>query len=226
MKLLAVETATMMGGAAIMEDDRLVAETRLNIKTTHSERLLREIDSALSGASMKIDDIDVFGISIGPGSFTGLRVGLSAVKGLVYATGKRLVTASTLEALAWNMAFSGCDVCPMLDARRKEVYAALFRWNGSGFDRVAPEGAYSAGRLLEKIEGKTVFIGEGALLYRDFISEAMGGAALFGPPQHMIPSPACVAYLCMNKARAGLFTDPVAAAPAYHRRSEAEIKFV
>jgi tRNA threonylcarbamoyladenosine biosynthesis protein TsaB len=225
MKLLAVETATMMGGIAIMEDDRLVAETRLNIRVTHSERLLRGIDEALSGASMNIADIDVFGISIGPGSFTGLRVGLSTIKGLVYATGKKLVTAPTLEAMAWNLPFSDCDICPMLDARRKELYAAVFRWNGAGFDRVVTEGAFSALQLLGMINSKTIFIGEGALLYRDIISGTLGASSLFGAPQHMVPSPANIAYLCMNKARNGEFSDAVTVAPAYHRRSEAEIKF-
>jgi tRNA threonylcarbamoyladenosine biosynthesis protein TsaB len=225
MKLLAVETATMMGGVAIMDGDKLVAESRLNIRVTHSERLMREIDIALKGASMNISEIDVFGIAIGPGSFTGLRVGLSAIKGLVYATGKKLVTAPTLEAMAWNVPFSDCLVCPMLDARRKEVYAALFRWKGNGFERVITEGAFSVDRLLPMIQEKTVFIGEGALIYRDAIARAMESKALFGAPQHMQPSPASVAFLCSQKAARGEYADALAASPAYHRRSEAEIKF-
>ncbi len=92
MTLLAVETSTMMGGIAVMDDDKLVAESRLNVRVTHSERIMKEIDRVLQGAGLDISGIDVFGISIGPGSFTGLRVGLSTVKGLVYATGKKLIT--------------------------------------------------------------------------------------------------------------------------------------
>jgi tRNA threonylcarbamoyladenosine biosynthesis protein TsaB len=225
MKLLAVETSTMMGGVAIMEDERLVAESRLNIRVTHSERLLREIDRALSGASTDISEIDVFGISIGPGSFTGLRVGLSTIKGLVYATGKKLVTAPTLEAMAWNLPFSDCDICPMLDARRKEVYSAVFRWSGSGFERIIPEGAFSIDRLLAMVESKTVFIGEGSLICRDVIAKTLKDRAFFGAPQHMAPSPANVAFICMQKAAKGEYTEALGAAPAYHRRSEAEVKF-
>jgi tRNA threonylcarbamoyladenosine biosynthesis protein TsaB len=225
MKLLAIETATMLGGVAIMERDRLVAESRLNIRVTHSERLMKEIDRVLHGASMDISEIDVFGISIGPGSFTGLRVGLSTVKGLVYATGKKLVTAPTLEAIAWNIPFSEYRICPMLDARRKEIYTAVFRWSGSGFSRVINECTLSPDELLQKIDAPTLFLGEGAALYRDRIQAALGDRALFGAPQHMMPSPSNVAFLCMRKAEKGEFSDALTVIPAYNRRSEAEIKF-
>jgi len=225
MKLLAIETATMLGGVAIMDGDRLVAESRLNIRVTHSERLMKEIDRILRGASMDISEIDVFGISIGPGSFTGLRVGLSTVKGLVYATGKKLVTAPTLEAIAWNIPFSEYQICPMLDARRKEIYTAVFRWSGGGFSRVINECTLSADELLQKIDAPTLFLGEGATLYRDRIQAALRDRALFGAPQHMMPSPSNMAFLCMRKAEKGEFSDALTVIPAYHRRSEAEIKF-
>ncbi len=118
MKILAIETSTMLGGIAIMgEAEGLIMEVRLNVRSTHSERLMSEIDHALKQAGMKITDMDVFGISIGPGSFTGLRVGLSTVKGFSYATGKPVVSIPTLEAFAWNFPFSPYPVCPMLDAR-------------------------------------------------------------------------------------------------------------
>jgi tRNA threonylcarbamoyladenosine biosynthesis protein TsaB len=224
-KLLAIETATMLGGAAIMDGDRLVAESRLNIRVTHSERLMKEIDRVLRAASMDISEIDAFGISIGPGSFTGLRVGLSTAKGLVYATGKKLVTAPTLEAMAWNVPFSEYRICPMLDARKKEIYAAVFKWSGSGFSRVLSECTLSVEELLPKLDSPTLFLGEGAALYRDKLLEALGERALFGAPQHMMPSPSNVAFLCMKKAEKGEFTDALTAVPAYHRRPEAEVRF-
>jgi tRNA threonylcarbamoyladenosine biosynthesis protein TsaB len=225
LKLLAVETATMLGGVAIMEGDRLVAESRLNIKVTHSERLMKEIDRVLQGASLEISDIDLFGISIGPGSFTGLRVGLSTIKGLVYATGKKLVTAPTLEAIAWNVPFSEYQICPMLDARKKEIYTALFRWSGNGFVRDLGECTLSIDELLPKIDTPTLFLGEGAILYKEKIQFVLKDRALFGAPQHMMPSPANVAMLCMGKAEKGEYSDALKALPAYHRRSEAEVKF-
>lgn len=225
MKLLAVETATMLGGVAIMDGDRLVAESRLNIKVTHSERLMKEIDRVLCGASLEISDIDLFGLSIGPGSFTGLRVGLSTIKGLVYATGKKMVTARTLEALAWNVPFSGYQICPMFDARKKEIYTSLFRWSGNGFNCALGECTLSIDELLPRIDRPTLFLGEGAVLYRDKIQAALGDRALFGAPQHMMPSPANVAMLCMKNAEKGEYVDALKAVPAYYRRAEAEVKF-
>lgn len=224
MKLLAIETSTMLGGTAIMDGDMLVAESRINVKVTHSERLMTGIDHALAQAGLKIEDIDVFAVTIGPGSFTGLRVGLSTVKGLVYATGKKLVSVPTMEALAWNIPFSRYDVCPLLDARKKEVYAGIFRWADYGFVRVLNEQAIGIDALMSSIIEPTIFLGEGALIYRDRIEANPGVKAFFAKPQHMVSSPANAAYLGMKKAMAGEFEDPIALAPMYLRKSEAEMK--
>ncbi|HEX8949060.1 MAG TPA: tRNA (adenosine(37)-N6)-threonylcarbamoyltransferase complex dimerization subunit type 1 TsaB [Dissulfurispiraceae bacterium] len=224
MRLLAIETSTMLGGVAIMEDNLLIAETRTNVKVTHSERIMTEVQHILVTSGLRIEDIDVFAVAIGPGSFTGLRVGLSTVKGLVYATGKRLVAVPTLEALAWNVPFSEYPVCPLLDARRKEVYAGVFKWTGSGFTRVVHEQAVKLDHLLPMIKGPAVFLGEGAAVYRDSIEKAIGEKALFAHPQNAVPSPSNVAYLGMKKAEKGEFSDAVGLVPLYLRRSEAELK--
>ncbi len=215
----------MLGGVAILDDALLVAESRINVKVTHSERIMTEISHVLEASGLKISDIDAFAVAIGPGSFTGLRVGLSTVKGLVYATGKRLVAVPTLEALAWNIPFSRHPVCPLLDARRKEVYTGIFTWTDSGFTRIMDEQAVRLDDLLLKIKGPMIFTGEGSALYRDGIVNALGDRALFAQPQIAAPSPSNVAYLGMRKAQKGEFDDPVSLVPLYLRRSEAEIKF-
>jgi tRNA threonylcarbamoyladenosine biosynthesis protein TsaB len=229
MKILAIETSTMLGGVALMDDSSgLIAEVRLNVKSTHSERLMTEIDHLLRQAGLKISDIDVFAVAIGPGSFTGLRIGLSTVKGFSYATGKPIVSVPTLEALAWNFPYCIYPVCTMLDARKKEVYTALFKWDKEGFLRLIDEMSIKVDRLLEQmmpyIHGKVVFTGEGALLYRDTIIEVMGEKAIFAPPEKMIPSPANVASIGIRKATKEEFSEPVSLIPFYIRRSEAEIK--
>ena len=229
MKILAIETSTMLGGVALMDDSSgLIAEVRLNVKSTHSERLMTEIDHLLRQAGLKISDIDVFAVAIGPGSFTGLRIGLSTVKGFSYATGKPIVSVPTLEALAWNFPYCRYPVCTMLDARKKEVYTALFKWDKEGFLRLIDEMSIKVDRLLEQmmpyIHGKVVFTGEGALLYRDTIIEVMGEKAIFAPPEKMIPSPANVASIGIRKATKEEFSEPVSLIPFYIRRSEAEIK--
>jgi tRNA threonylcarbamoyladenosine biosynthesis protein TsaB len=224
MKLLAIETSTMVGGVAIMEDDTLIAESRINVKVTHSERIIGAIDHILMQSGMKIDDIDVFAIAIGPGSFTGLRVGLSTVKGLVYATGKKLVSVPTLEAFAWNIPFSKYQVCPLLDARKKEVYAAIFKWIDNGFARVVKEQTIKMDSLLSGINEPTIFLGEGAVLYKDAIWTKLGDMAIFAHSQRMVPSPSNVAYTGMIKAKKGEFEDPIRLVPLYIKKSEAEIK--
>ena len=218
----------MLGGIAVMEDDTLIAESRMNIKAAHSGRIMTEIDTALRRAGLTIDEIDVFGIAAGPGSFTGLRVGLSTLKGLSFATGKQVVSVSTLESFAWNIPFSLHLVCPMLDARKKEVYAAVFEWAGDGFIKIIGEQTLNLDSLLHDFSGDSgktvVFLGEGALLYRNQIRAALGEKAFFGAPQDMVPSPANVAYLCMKRAQSNMFDDPAQLVPRYMRKSEAELK--
>jgi len=225
MKILAIETSTMLGGVSVMDDgEGLIAEIRLNVEATHSERLMTVINQALKRSSLEIDGIDLFAISIGPGSFTGLRIGLSTVKGLAFATEKPVVAVPTLEAFAWNFPFSPYPICTMLDARKKEVYAAVFIWKGEVFERVLGEVSIKPLELLETLKGPVILTGEGVTLYRDIITDLLGDNALYPAPQHMIPSPSNVAYLGLRKARSGEFSDPTSLVPLYIRKSEAEIK--
>jgi tRNA threonylcarbamoyladenosine biosynthesis protein TsaB len=226
MKILSIETSTMLGGVAIVDGQGgLIAETRLNVKTTHSERLMTVIDHTLKQSEMGLDDIDVFAVAIGPGSFTGLRIGLSTAKGLSYATGKPIVTVPTLEAFAYNFPFCPCPVCLMLDARKGEVYAAVFRWKEGAFQRMSEEASLRAEALLQGLEGPVLFAGEGATLYRPVILEIMKDRALFASPEKMVPSPANVAVLGLARAAGGDFTDAPSAVPFYIRKSEAEVKW-
>lgn len=224
MKLLAIETSTMVGGVAILNDDILVAESRINVKAAHSERIVSEIDHVLAQSGLKVDDINVFAISIGPGSFTGLRVGLSTVKGLVYAMGKKLVSIPSLEAFAWNIPFSRYLICPLLDARKKEVYAGIFKWTGNGFMRIMDEQPIKIDNLMSGLNETTIFLGEGAIIYKENIKKRLGSMAIFAQPQKMVPSPSNVAYLGMMKAKSGEFEDLIKLVPMYLRKSEAEIK--
>lgn len=230
MKILAIETSTMLGGIAIMDESLLIAESRLNVKSTHSERLMTEIEHCLKQSGVKISDIDVFAVAAGPGSFTGLRIGLSTVKGFSYATGKPIVSVPTLEALAWNFPYSKYPVCTMLDARKKEVYAALFKWEGVNLIRLIGETSAKPEEFIRNSlsvthDDKFIFAGEGAALYRDKIIEALGEKAIFASPEKTVPSPANVAVLGLKKAEAGEFSEPVSLTPMYIRKSEAEVKW-
>lgn len=216
----------MLGGVAIADEEAgLIAELRLNVKTTHSERLMTVIDQAIVQSGLTMDMIDVFSVAIGPGSFTGLRIGLGTVKGLSFSTGKPVVAIPTLEAFAWNFPYCEYPVCLMLDARKGEVYAAVFRWDGNGFHREMEDTSIIPEQLLKRLAGITLFAGEGALLYRDVISTVMKDRAVIAPPAVMVPSPGNVAVLGLAKAADGEFISVQEAAPLYIRRSEAEVKW-
>jgi tRNA threonylcarbamoyladenosine biosynthesis protein TsaB len=225
MKILSIETSTMLGGVAILDEQAgLIAETKLNVKTTHSERLMTAVDNTLKQSEMGLDEIDVFAVALGPGSFTGLRIGLSTAKGLSYATGKPLVTVPTLDAFARNFAFSLYPVCLMLDARRSEVYAAVYAWEGHSFRTVLEPVSIKPEKLLEKLQGNVLFAGDGALVYKEKIIDYMNDRAFYAGADKMIPSPANVAILGLERAIRGEYALVAETVPLYIRKSEAEVK--
>lgn len=216
----------MLGGVALLDGDAgLIAETRLNVKTTHSERLMTVIDGVLKQSEWGIEAVDAFAVAIGPGSFTGLRIGLSTAKGLSFATGKPIVTVPTLEAFAYNFPYCPWPVCLMLDARKGEVYAAVFRWKDGAFRRMSEEASLPAESLVRGLEGTVLFAGEGAAIYRSVVEDVMKERAVFASAGKMVPSPANVAALGLAKAARGEFEVTAAAAPFYIRKSEAEVKW-
>lgn len=225
MRILAIETSTMMGSVAIMDERGLIAEYRLNIKATHSERLMRTIDEVLRGSGIELKDLDGYAVSIGPGSFTGLRIGLSTVKGLAFTTNKPITAIPTLDALACNIPFSQYMVCPMLDARKKEVYTALFRFTANGVvSKLIDDCVISPESFLKEIKEPTVFLGEGANIYRELIKERLRYLAHFAPLSKQLPSAANVAELGLKALISGKVEDPAILIPRYIRKSEAEIK--
>jgi len=131
MLILGIETATMTGGLALLNEERLISEYTLNVRTTHTARLMPALDRVLKDSSVDKSEIGGIAISIGPGSFTGLRIGLATAKGLALGLGVPLVGVPTLDALARNIPFAMYQICPMLDAKKKEVYYSLFRYEPS-----------------------------------------------------------------------------------------------
>ena len=216
----------MLGGVAIVDEAAgLIAETRLNVKTTHSERLMTAVNNTLVQSEMTMDGIDAFAVAIGPGSFTGLRIGLSTAKGLSYATGKPVVTVPTLDAFAWSFQYCAYPVCLMLDARKSEVYAAVYIWEDNRSGTVIECVSIRPEALLEKLQGDVLFAGEGALLYREKIIGIMKDRAVFASPDKMVPSPVNVAMLGLQKALRGEYAVISGAVPVYIRRSEAEVRW-
>lgn len=229
MKILGIETTTTLGGVAIMDSTAgLVAESTLNVRAcSHSEQLIRDIERLLARARITLDDLDGLAVSAGPGSFTGLRIGLGTLKGLAFATGLRVLSVPTLEAMAWRFPVPGPLICPVNDARRKEVYAGAFEYADGEMVRVIAEVPISAEDFAERISGlgrDAIFFGEGAGIYRETVSRILGARVVFAPPHLMIPSPAAVALVGMKMAERGEWCDPVSLSPIYLRKSEAELR--
>jgi len=232
MKVLALETATMAGSIAIVDDDRLIGEVKVNVKVAHAERLMASIDWLLKASGVSIKEIDAFGISIGPGSFTGLRIGLSTIKGFSYSINKPIVPVSTLDAFARTIPFCTYFICPMLDARKNEVYTGLYKWGKELCEKVISETAIKPANFLRDvkkfynlkgIKEPTVFMGDGAKIYKKIISDTLQTNAIFAPASKMSPSASSVAEIAIEKLKEGLFPDSVSLTPFYIRKSEAEI---
>jgi tRNA threonylcarbamoyladenosine biosynthesis protein TsaB len=221
--ILGIETSTKTGSVAIVSEDGVVAQYSLNIEVTHSERLMSTVDRVLKDTGLAVHDLDGFSVAIGPGSFTGLRIGLSTVKGLALATSKPVAAVPTLQALAWNLPYSMYPVCPLLDARKNEVYAALYRFAGTALVQVLPETAISIFRLAEQISEKVVFTGEGSLIFRKGIQEVFGERAVFAPHSAVLPSGAKVAEIGLDMIKSGRQVEPDRLTPLYIRRPEAEV---
>ncbi len=214
----------MMGAVGIVDGDTLVAEIRTNIELTHSERLMLHTDSLLKSAQLTLADIDGFAVTLGPGSFTGLRIGIAAVKAMAYATGKPVAGVQTLDVLADNLPYAKYQVCPILDARKKQVYAAIYRSTDTKRLTLMPGSVMTPEELAEKIEEPTIFLGEGAYVYREFFEGRLCCQAVFAPKSAGYPSGAAVAFRGLKDIQNGRVADPMSLVPSYIRKSDAEEK--
>jgi tRNA threonylcarbamoyladenosine biosynthesis protein TsaB len=223
MLVLGIETATRTGGVAVVSGSGVLAEYTLNIEATHSERLMAAVDRVLADTGITMRDIDGIAVSSGPGSFTGLRIGAATVKALAWTMGIPVAAVPTLRALAWNLPFAERSVCPLLDAKKKEVYAALYRHQGGLLEEEMAAAVLPLTGLAERIAGPVLFTGEGAAFFRPALEELFGTRAAFAPRSARTPSAASVAEIGSLMLLAGSRTDPDQLAPIYLRRPEAEV---
>ena len=224
MKVLGIDTATMMGSIGLLDDNAVIAEYSLNIKATHSERLIPAADKLLKDAGIDLKDLDGFAVSIGPGSFTGLRIGLATIKGFAMGCSKPITAVSTLEALAFNLAFAEHQVCPILNARKNEVYTALFKSDRKGgMKRIVNDRAADINAVLNELNDDTIFLGDAVNLYRDIILEKLRDKAHFAAKTINMPSGASVAEIGLLKLKKGMIEDASSLMPFYISRPVAEI---
>lgn len=221
MKILAGDTATPVNTVAVCDGGRVLAETVVSCGRAHSERLIDTVDWVLREAGFRLEEVDLFAISRGPGSFTGVRVGTAAWKGLALAVRRPLVGVGTLDALARLAAFYEGLVCPLLDAKMGEVFGAVYRFQGGVGEKLTPDRVCRVEDLLGNLTDAVCFLGEGADVYRDRI-EALGLRGFFAPGLSAIPRASAIAAEALVLWEKGIKTDPAAVAPVYLRKSQAE----
>ncbi len=230
--ILAFETATKVSSVALLRGETLIAERAAPVGVDASLTLLSMVDELLEGDSSRLDGVDAFAVSIGPGSFTGLRIGLATLKGLAFARQGCAVAVSTLEALAEGALegaqeeggkMEGMPVVPLLDARRGEVYAAAFERKGSEWQTRVPEGVYRPEELATRIPTRCLLVGEGAALCHAVLRESLGDAiAIAAGPGY--PRARFVGALAARALARGDGCDAADLIPRYLRRAEAEVK--
>lgn len=224
MKILALETSAVAASVAVCEEEALIAQSFQRTGLTHSATLMPMLETMLKNAGMTLKEIDLIAVAVGPGSFTGLRIGVSAAKGLAWSLDKPCAGVSTLEAMAWQMTGMNGVICAVMDARRQQVYNALFDLRDGKPVRLTPDRAISLEELgteLERVEKTQILVGDGTYLcYNAFQSKEY---PVQMPPAHLqFQSAWGVARCALEQARAGQLTDAAGLIPNYHRLSQAE----
>lgn len=221
--LLTIQTASPAGSIALTAGDHLLAEFSLDVRKTPTEWLLQSIEALLEKTDIKQADLDAIAVVQGPGSFTGLRVGLATAKGLSLAVGCPLLGISSLQCLAMQLPFADLPVCAMLDARKQEVYTATYRWEGGVPHAIAAETVIAPELLLTAVSEETLFVGNGAQVYRTLIVRQLGDRAHFAPAFMNLPRAAGAAALALRDWAAGRTCTADELMPNYLRPSEAEL---
>jgi tRNA threonylcarbamoyladenosine biosynthesis protein TsaB len=226
-KILGIDTATSCGGVGLIDDDAVVAEYAFHREETPSAQLIPAIQALLQEARITIHEIDGMAVSVGPGSFTGLRVGLSTVKGFALAAERPVAGVPTLEALAAQLPSTPSLICPIVDARKGEVYTALYKQREGGrVEQLSPYQVLSPSKLFEEIPlQEMVFVGDGVDVYGELIRERLTDKAFFASPHLNCLRGSTVAELGLQHIKKGEKDDISSLVPIYVRRSDAEIKW-
>ncbi len=223
MKILGIDTTGQTASAALVEDDKLIAEFTLNYKLTHSQTIMPMIAEIIERSETDKASIDCIACAAGPGSFTGLRIGAATAKGFALALGKPLVAVPTLDALAYNMFETNKIICPIMDARRNQVYAAFYMWENGKMLRLTDHMAESIDRIIEvaeMLEQEVIFLGDGVPVHRAKLEQHEN--FLFAPSHCNMQRAASVAALGRILAEEGMAKSGDEFELIYLRKSQAE----
>lgn len=223
MKILAVDTSSQVCGVALCEDETLVAQSSLNIRSTHSQTLLEQIDMLLSRAGWLPVDLNLLAVVTGPGAFTGLRIGLGTIKGLAQVLDLPVVAISSLQAVAMNLSLTAEPVCVLLDARKREVYSQTFDCRDPIPVALDDACVLPPAKLLPVIDGAVVMVGDGVPAYGKLIRQALGSRVHLAPACVHPVHPVRVAWLALHQYRQGCALTAENILPFYIRPADAEL---
>ncbi len=225
MRVLAIETSSRIGSFAIVEEESIVCEVSLDITSKHVERGVSMVEEILNLSSLKIEQIDAVGVSIGPGSFTGLRVGLSVAKGICFASDKPLVPVPTLDCLVYVVSYWDGIVVPVRDARRGEVYCGVYRTCDGTYELLEGYLSSTPQSLCEKLKSyreSVLLVGDGIQPYRDVFVSKLGKSCEFAHRLLWNVRASVVGVIAKKLFNEGVRADLDSVEPLYVRPSEAE----
>jgi tRNA threonylcarbamoyladenosine biosynthesis protein TsaB len=216
MNLLAIETSTDGLGVALVDDTRVLASSELLAERVHATELPGALTNVLKSAGRTLEQIDAFAVDVGPGAFTGLRIGVAFVKALVFRLRRPVIGVASLDVLAAALPYAAHPVCPILDAKQKKIYAACYDTRDGAPRKRSDYQLLTVDAWLSTLpQEPIVLLGSGAALYREAITKALGPRALFAPHDLWLPRAATLGRLGLERLRAGQHDDPSTLVPMY-----------
>lgn len=228
MKILAVDTSSAVAAVAVTENTKLLGEYTINHKKNHSQKLMPMIREIMDSLELSAGEIDVYAASSGPGSFTGLRIGITTIKAIAFAAGKPVVSVPTLDALAYNVPETQSIICPIMDARNNQVYTALYKYEKGEQVKMTEYMGVSILELTGIVKGKNqkaVFVGDGVEVHRELLQIELGDSCGFLPESMALQKGSSVAQLAYLKASGGMLEDCFEMTPFYLRKPQAEREY-
>lgn len=225
MKILALDSSGLVASVAVAEDDIMLAEYTVNYKKTHSQTLLPMLNEIVEMIELDLNTIDAIAIAGGPGSFTGLRIGSTTAKGLGLALDKPLIHVPTVDGLAYNLYGTNKLICPLMDARRNQVYTGVYRFEGNQFRIIEEQRAVSIEEIMEilnELKEEIIFLGDGVPVYKEQIAKLLSYPYTFAPSHVSKQRAGALAALAMGYLKEGKTENARDHNPEYLRLSQAE----
>ncbi|HBI02939.1 MAG TPA: tRNA (adenosine(37)-N6)-threonylcarbamoyltransferase complex dimerization subunit type 1 TsaB [Paenibacillaceae bacterium] len=229
MKLLAIDTSNLTLGVSVCTEDKVLGEFTTNIRKNHSIRLMPMVAQVLEELDMETAELSAVAVAKGPGSYTGVRIGVVSAKSMAWALNLPLVGVSSLEVLAWNGANFPGLIFPLFDARRGQVYGGIYRWGSNGMETVENDRIILLRDALDSLKSMgepVLFLGEDLQIHKETIEETMGTQAFFAPASYSLPRPAHLAMAAFRMLREGKTEDRERFTPSYLQLAEAEAKWL